>query len=63
MAGREIYDFVEYSSSKNEYIFEIPDNLLERNIFIHAILFNKEGKEVLQKSIDLGKLENCLSHM
>lgn len=57
LAGREIYDFVEYSSSKNEYIFEIPDNLLERNIFIHAILFNKEGKEVLQKSIDLGKLE------
>jgi len=58
LAGREIYDFVEYNNTINEYIFQIPENLLERNIFIQVLLFNKEGNEVLQKSIDLEKLQD-----
>ena len=57
LAGRNIYEVIEYDQNKKEYVFTIPQNLLERNIFVYAVLLTQKGTEILQESIDLGKIE------
>jgi len=53
LAGEDFYDFVEYNSNISEYSFKIPKDIIEKNIFIQGLFFNKNKREWINERVDL----------
>ncbi|BBE31975.1 UPF0192 protein [Tepiditoga spiralis] len=58
LSGNNLYDIKIFNEKNTSYTFKLPKNTLERNLFLNAIIFTKNGIYKDSKEIDLNKINS-----